>query len=62
MPREFPLVIRRNGDKSIPDFPVELEAGDQIIIVEEMRGSQVPEGEKWTLNGYSDSGPIVSKH
>ncbi len=60
MPREIPIVIRKNGDKLVPRFPVELEAGDQLIITREMRGSQVPEGEKWTVNGYTDSGPVIS--
>lgn len=60
MQREFPLVIRKNGEKFIPKFPVELEAGDQLIIVKEMRGSQVPEGKRWTISGYSSSGPIIS--
>lgn len=60
MRREIPVVIRKNGDKFIPKFPVELEGGDQLIIMREMRGSQVPEGKKWTVDGYTKSGPIMS--
>lgn len=58
--REIPIVIRKNGDKFIPKFPVVLEEGDQLIIAREMRGSQVPEGKKWTVCGYSTLGPIIS--
>ena len=58
--RELPVVIRKNGDRFIPKFPVELEEGDQLIITREMQGSQVPEGKKWTVSGYSTSGPIIS--
>ncbi len=61
MPREFPIVVRKNGDKFIPKFPVELEVGDQLIITKETRGSQVPKGEKWTISGYSTSGPILTR-
>lgn len=60
MRREIPVVIRKNGDKFIPNFPVELEAGDSLIITREMRGSQVPDGEKWTIAGYTTGGPIVT--
>ena len=61
--REIPVVIRKDGDRFIPKFPLELEEGDQLIITREMRGSKVPEGEKWTIRGYTDSGPIISdKH
>ncbi len=62
MQREFPMVIRKSGEKLIPNFPIELKAGDQFIIVKEMMGSRVPEGENWTLSGYADSGPVVNKH
>lgn len=61
MQREFPLVIRKTGEKFVPKFPIDLEAGDQLIIVKEMRGSQVPKGKKWTVNGYTTSGPIIYK-
>ena len=60
MQREIPVVIRKNGDRFVPTFPVELEEGDQFIITIEMRGSQVPKGRRWILKGYSDSGPIVT--
>lgn len=60
MQREIPVVIRKNGDRFIPDFPVELNGGDQFIIVKEMMGSQVPKGEKWTISGYTSSGPVIS--
>jgi len=60
MPREIPVVICKNGDRFVPEFPIELEAGDQLIITRELRGSQVPKGEKWTVDGYTDSGPIIS--
>lgn len=62
MQREFSIVIRKTGEILIPKFPVELKTGDQFIVAKEMRGSQVPEGENWTLNGYTDSGPVVIKH
>jgi len=62
MIREIPVVIRKNGEKFIPLFPVELEEGDTLIITKEMMGSTVPAGEKWAVGGYSSSGPIVSKH
>ena len=61
MQREFPLIIRKSGEKFVPSFPVELDAGDQLIIVKEMQGSQVPKGKKWIVNGYSSSGPIISE-
>ena len=61
MRREFPLVIRKTGEKFIPTFPTELNPGDQIIVVREEKGSQVPVGETWILNGYSDRGPIINK-
>ena len=60
MPREITVVIRKDGEKFIPKFPVELEEGDQLIITKEMRGSQVPEGKKWIVSGYTSSGPIIS--
>lgn len=60
MQREFPVVIRKSGDKFIPKFPVTLEGGDQFIITREMRGSQVPDKQKWVINGYSDAGPVVA--
>lgn len=59
MPREIPVIIRKNGKMFIPKFPVELEAGDQLIITREMRGSKVPEGLKWEISGYTTSGPII---
>ena len=62
MQREFPLVIRKTGEKFVPEFPIELEAGDQFIIVKEIRGSQVLNGQKWILSGYTASGPVISKH
>ena len=62
MLREVPVVIRKNGDRFVPTFPVELEAGDQFIMTREIRGSQVPEGRKWIVNGYTYSGPIVSSN
>ena len=61
MRREFPLVIRGTGEKFIPTFPVELNEGDQIIVTREEKGSQVPVGETWILNGFNDRGPIISK-
>ncbi len=61
MQREIPIIIHKNGDRSIPKFPVVLEGGDQLIIAKEMRGSQVPKGEQWTISGYSTSGPVISK-
>lgn len=61
MRREIPVVIRKNGDILVPKFPVELEAGDQLIITREMSGSRVPEGEKWTVNGYTASGPVIQR-
>jgi len=57
--REIPIVIRKNGDKFIPKFPVELEEGDQLIIAKEIRGSLVPKGKKWTVIAYTASGPIM---
>lgn len=59
MQREFPLVIRKSGEKFVPKFPVKLGEGDQLIIVKEMQGSRVPEGKTWIIRGYSDSGPII---
>ena len=59
--REFPIVVRKNGDQFIPFFPVELEEGDQFLIAREMVGSEVPKGKNWTLKGYSNSGPIISQ-
>ena len=61
MRREIPVVIRKNGDRFIPKFPVKLEGGDQFIIMKEMRGSEVPEGKTWMVNGYSDSGPVINE-
>ncbi len=60
MRRRFAIVIRKNGDKFIATFPVELEEGDQLIIAKEIMSSQVPEEEKWIISGYSVLGPIVS--
>jgi len=60
MQREIPIVIRKNGDRFIPKFPVKLEGGDQLIITKEMRGSEVPKGRTWVINGYSRSGPVIS--
>lgn len=61
MQREFPIVIRKNGNKLIPKFPIELEEGDQLIITKEIKGSQVPQGEKWTISGYSTSGLTITR-
>ena len=60
--REIPVVLRKSGDKFIPSFPIELEPGDTLIIAREMMGSTVPEGERWTVSGYTSSGPVVTKH
>lgn len=60
MQREFPLVIRKDGEKFVPSFPIVLDEGDQFILVKEMRGSQVPKGSSWTINSYTSSGPIIS--
>ncbi len=59
MQREFPLVIRKGGNRFVPTFPVDLEEEDQFIIVKEMKGSEVPKGKKWTVIGYSSDGPAV---
>ncbi len=60
MQRVYPVVIRLTGETFIPKFPVELEGGDTLIVAKEMRGSRVPTGEKWTVNGIGPSGPIIS--
>ena len=59
MQREFPLVIYKDGKKFVPVFPVKLSGGDQFLLVREMRGSQVPEGQRWTISGYTASGPVM---
>ena len=56
-----PIIVRKNGERSFAKFPVELNEGDQIIICQEMRGSKVPKGQKWTVNGYTTDGPIINK-
>ena len=61
MRREVLIVIRKTGEKFIPTFPIELEEGDQIMVALEQRGSQVPVGETWILNGYNDRGPIINR-
>jgi len=61
MQRVFPLVIRKSGEQFITGFPVELSAGDQLLVVREMQGSKIPDGEKWTIDGYGRAGPTVSK-
>ena len=58
--REFAVVIRADGEKVIPRYPIELRAGDSFIVVREMRGSEVPKGKSWTVLGYSSSGPIIN--
>lgn len=62
MRREFPIVIRKTGEKIVPAFPIELNEGDQIIVVREQMGSEVPVGETWTLKGFNDRGPIIERH
>lgn len=59
--REIPIVIRKSGEKSVAEFPVELEGGDELIVAREMAGSRVPAGEKWVISGYTNSGPVISK-
>ncbi len=59
--REFPMVIRKSGEKIIPIFPIELRPGDELIVVKEMRGSRVPDGEVWFTAGYDDNGPVITR-
>lgn len=55
---QIPVVVRKNGEKFIPAFPVTLEAGDQFIIAREEKGIQVDR--RRTLNGYTYNGPVLS--
>ena len=56
-----PVIIRKTGEKFIPNFPVELKEGDQIIICKKMMGWQAPEGKITTINGYTENGPIINE-
>jgi len=57
--RQIPIVIRKNGEKFVPTFPVELDEGDQFIVALEQKGWQSPK-DGTTLVGYTDGGPIIS--
>jgi len=57
--RQIPIVIRKSGEKFVPTFPVELDEGDQFIVALEQRGWRSPK-DGTVLNGYTDSGPIIS--
>lgn len=61
MQRDVLIIVRKNGDRFIPEFPVELKPGDQCVIARETNECQVPRGQKWTVKGYSSSGPIISR-
>lgn len=54
----IPIIVRKDGERFIAKFPVEMEAGDQIIILREMRGWEAPG--KGTLSGYTDNGPVFT--
>jgi hypothetical protein len=57
---EFPVVIRKGGEKIIPAFPVELKEGDQLIMVQETCGWQCPP-EGAVITGIGHNGPIVKE-
>ena len=59
--RQFLIVVKSDGQKLIPDLPVTLNTGDQLLLAREQAGSEVPSGESWLVKGYTDSGPIVTK-
>jgi len=61
MQGEFPVVVRENGRKFIPSFPVTLRGGDRLILVREVVEAQVPEGNIWVTEGYywGIGGPLV---
>jgi len=59
--RNIPVVIRQGGECFVPTFPVRMEEGDQFIIAEERCGWKCPEGKLIDINGYSDSGPILTE-
>lgn len=61
---EFPLVVRKSGRKLIPTFPVTLREGDRFILVQEVTGTQVPEGDTWIVEGYhwGAEGPLIPQH
>ena len=58
--QKSPMVIRKNGERFIPNFPVVLSAGDQIIMVEEVCGWECPKGKAVTIQGYTGAGPIMT--
>lgn len=58
--RDIPVVIRKDGDRFVPIFPVDLEEGDELIIARETASSRVPAGKKWTVSGWTTRGPIRS--
>ncbi len=61
MPEVIPIVIRKNGDKFVPRFPVNLYSGDEIILVEQTKGVIVPKGRSWTIEKMTEVGPAVAE-
>ena len=59
---EVLIVIRKNGDKFIPEFPVELEEGDQFVIAMVAYRYQVPKDNKLMVCGYTISGPLTTEY
>jgi len=55
----MPLVYKKNGEIFTPEFPVELSAGERLVIVRVAACVEVPEGQKWTVVGFDLRGPII---
>ena len=53
------LIVEKNGQKSIAEFPVHLKKGDRCIRFAEERSWTCP-NDGTILHGYSDAGPIVT--
>ena len=58
--REFLIVVKKDGTKFLAPIPTTIYGGDQLLYVREVAGSQVPEAAKWTVNGFTSDGPIIT--
>ena len=54
----IPILVRKDGSKSIAEFPVDVEEGDQLLLSLESKGWQAPRN--LTISGFSEGGPIFS--
>ena len=61
MTHEIAIVIRKNGERFIPEWPVTLKEGDRLIIATESMSAQVPEGKGnvWIVHGFTSNGPVI---